>query len=230
MRCGWLPAMLLFLAAWMGPAARAVHAAPAAHLPALWAAEAPAADESEKAEEGEGQVNIFKPSAELFVWTIVVFILLLIILGRYAWGPMLEGLHKREQSIQSAIDDARKAREEAQQLQNQWHQEMARAQDKVREIHEEARKRAEQNANEIQARARSEIQSERDRLRREIDTAKDQALQELWSQTAQLATVVSSKVLRRQLTTDDHRRLVDEALGEIGQAENNRKRTEKGLA
>jgi F-type H+-transporting ATPase subunit b len=166
--------------------------------------------------EGHGKTNPLTFAADLGVWTLVVFIVLLFVLRKWAWGPMLEGLHRREDSIRGAISEAQKAREEAQRLQDQWHQEMARAQDKVRDIHEEARRRAEQNANEITSKARADIQAERDRLRREIEVARDQALQELWNHTARLATDISSRVLRKQLNPDDQRRLMDEALSEIG--------------
>lgn len=166
--------------------------------------------------------NLFSPAVDLGLWTLVVFILLLLILGKFAWRPMLEGLHKREQNILNAIAEARKAREEAEALQAQWQKSMDAAQDKVREIHEEARRRAQAAAEEIQAKARADIQTERERLHREIGMAKDQALQELWNRTAQLATMISAKAIRRQLTPDDHRRLVDEALAELGQAGNGR--------
>jgi len=170
---------------------------------------APAADE---------QPNIFNPALDLGIWTLVVFLVLLFVLGRWAWGPMLEALHNREHNIQGAIDEAQKAREEARRLQEQWQQEMARAQEKVRDIHEEARRRAQQNYDEMIAKARADIQAERDRLRREIEIARDQALHELWKHTAQLATEVSAKAIRRQLSSDDHRRLVDEALAELDHA------------
>jgi F-type H+-transporting ATPase subunit b len=166
--------------------------------------------------EGHGSTNPLTFAADLGVWTLVVFIVLLFVLRRWAWGPMLDGLHKREDSIRGAISEAQKAREEAHRMQEQWQQEMARAQDKVRDIHEEARRRAEQNANEITAKARADIQAERDRLRREIEVARDQALQELWNHTARLATEISSRVLRKQLGPDDQRRLMDVALSEIG--------------
>ena len=66
------------------------------------------------------------------------------------------------------------------------------------------------------SRARAEIQTERERLRREIDLARDSALQELWSQTARLASLISAKVIRRHLTPEDHQGLVQEAIAELG--------------
>jgi F-type H+-transporting ATPase subunit b len=166
---------------------------------------------------------------DLGLWTVVVFVLLYLVLRRLAWGPMLEGLKRREGSIRGAIEDAQKARDEAEKLRAQFQQQMDRVQETVREIHDEARRKAQQAADEMLARTRAEIQSERDRLRREIDTARDQALQELWSQTAQLATLVSAKAIRRQVTPEDHRRLVDEALAELRGAGSERQRQVMGI-
>jgi len=166
----------------------------------------------------KAEPNIFEPRLDLTLWTIVVFGVLLAVLWKFAWGPMLEGLQKREHLIQGAIDDARRAKEEAERLRGEFEQQMAKANAKAQEIHEEARRQAQQNSDQMVAKARSEIQTERERLHREIQTAHDQALQELWSQTAQLATLVSAKTIRRQLSPDDHRRLVDEAVAELRQA------------
>jgi F-type H+-transporting ATPase subunit b len=167
---------------------------------------------------GEEKPNVFQWQLDLGIWTLVVFGLLMFVLGKVAWGPMLQGLHRREQNIQSAIDEAQKTRDEAQNLRVQLEKQLAGAHDKVREIVDEGRRAAQQMHEEMTGKARAEIQTERDRLRREIETAKDQALQELWNQSAQLATLISAKAIRRQLTPDDHRRLVDEALGELRQA------------
>lgn len=155
---------------------------------------------------------------ELGLWSVVVFILLYVILKKVAWAPMLEGLQKREHNIRSAIEDANRARTEAQALKEQWNKEMAQAQERVRTIMEEARHEAQKAQEQMMAETRAQIQTERERMRREIQTAKDMALQELWSQTAQLATLISSKALKRQLNVDDHRRLVDEAVAELSKS------------
>jgi F-type H+-transporting ATPase subunit b len=167
------------------------------------------------AAEGE-KINIFDPAdIPLGVWSIVVFAILLVVLKKYAWGPILEGLQKREHNIESAVQDARQARDEAQRLRDQLQREVDHAQEKVRDILDEGRKHAQQTTDEMIGKAKSEIQAERDRLRREIAMARDQALQEIWKQTADLATMVSAKAIRRQITVDDHKRLVDEALKEL---------------
>jgi F-type H+-transporting ATPase subunit b len=91
----------------------------------------------------------------------------------------------------------------------------------VRQLLDEGRRAAQRQHDEMMAQARAEIQGERDRLHREINMARDQALQQLWAQAADLATLVSSKAIRRHLTPDDHRRLVDEALAELRQTKRN---------
>jgi F-type H+-transporting ATPase subunit b len=162
--------------------------------------------------------GLFGKALDLGIWTVVVFLVLLWVLSKYAWGPMLQGLQKREQNIQDALDRATQAQKEAERLREQHQREMDKVQEQVAAILDNARRASERSTDEMIAKARSEIQSERDRLRREIDNARDQAVQQLWNQTAQLATLVSAKAIRRQLTPDDHRRLLDEALADLGPA------------
>ena len=165
---------------------------------------------AEEVEEG-----VFKGALYLGIWTVVVFLLLLLVLSKYAWKPMLQGLEKREKDIHAAVDEARKAKEEAHQIRAQLEQERQKGYDEVRGMIEDARKEAEQLKERRKAEAEAEIAADRERLRRELALARDQALQEMWRQAADLATLVSSKVLRRQLNAEDHRNLLDEALQEL---------------
>jgi F-type H+-transporting ATPase subunit b len=166
-------------------------------------------------DEGHQEESLLSISADLGIWTVVVFVLLMLILRRLAWKPMLEGLQKREQTIQGALDEAQKARDEAQRLRAQLQKEMDNAAETVRGILEEARRDAQHTTEDMINKARQEINTERDRLQREMGIAKDQALQELWNQAANLATLISAKTIRRNLTPDDHRRLIDEALADL---------------
>jgi F-type H+-transporting ATPase subunit b len=165
-----------------------------------------------------GSKSIFDLRFDLGLWSIVVFLALFFILKRYAWGPILEGLQKREETIRGALADAHRAQEEARRIQIELQQQLDQAGEKVREILDTGRRDADRVRDDMISKARSEIQSERDRLRREIDLARDQALQQLWEQSAQLATLISAKAIRRHLSEADHRRLVDEALSDLRQA------------
>ncbi len=176
-------------------------------------------------DEGPGELPFGNPALDLTIWTIVVFLLLLFVLGKFAWRPMLEGLDARERNIRAAVEDAQRTRDEAQRLREQLAAEMARANDKVREMLDEARKEAQAFKDDMVADARQEIQAERERLHREVNLARDEALQQIWNQGVQLASLISSKAIRRHLTPEDHRHLVDEALADLRRAKGTGKQT-----
>lgn len=167
--------------------------------------------------QAEKPVNILEIKWDLGLWTLVVFLLLLLILKKVAWGPMLEGLKKREESIRTAVEEAKRVREDAARDRAAFQKQLDEAQQEIPRLMEEARRDAAALKEEMRTQAQAEIQSERQRLRREIDMARDQALQELWSQSARLATLISSKIIKRELKVDDQKRLVDESLEEIQQ-------------
>jgi F-type H+-transporting ATPase subunit b len=152
------------------------------------------------------------------IWTLVVFFLLLFVLRKWAWGPMLEGLRKREDHIRLAVEEAKIARQETERVRADFKGQMDKAYAEIPKIMEEARRDAANLREEMRSKAAADIQAERDRLRREIETARDQALQELWNQTATLATLISAKAIGRSLSEEDHRRLADEALSEVQSA------------
>jgi F-type H+-transporting ATPase subunit b len=167
--------------------------------------------------------NPFGGWLDLTIWTIVVFLLLLWVLGKFAWKPMLQGLRKRETDIHSAVEDARKAREEATRLREEVQAERVKTEAMRRDIIQKAEGDALRRAEEITTAAEAKMKAERDRAMRELETAKDQALQDIWKQAANLASVLSTKTIRRNLTPDDHRRFVDEALVELREAGNGQK-------
>jgi F-type H+-transporting ATPase subunit b len=178
-----------------------------------------AAAKDHRGEKEAGGPEIFTPvRIDLAIWTLVVFLLLLFVLTRYAWNPMLGALQKREENIRSALDEAQRARDEAHKLREQLASDRAKIAEETRAAMDAARRDAQQLRETMMAQAKIDIQGERDRLHREISTARDQALKQLWDQTAQLATLVSAKAIRRQLTPEDHRHLVDEALVDLRNA------------
>jgi F-type H+-transporting ATPase subunit b len=149
---------------------------------------------------------------DLAIWTFVVFLLLLGILWRFAWGPILAGLEKREHRIAEHIAAAEKAHEDARLMLAQYEKKLASSADEVRAIIDEARRDAEHTQQEILAKARADAQTERDRAIREIETAKDQALKELGERTANLAVDLAGKIVGARLNASDHQRLINEAL------------------
>jgi F-type H+-transporting ATPase subunit b len=159
--------------------------------------------------------DLFRPAMDLGIWTLIVFLLLLIILGKFAWKPMIQGLEHRERAIHSALHEAQQAREEAANLRAQLEEQLRHANEQSRQILDEARRAAERTTAEMVAEAHKKIQAEHDRLQREMNLSYAQARRDLQTEAAQLATLVASKVIRRQMNHDDHRQLVEEALAEL---------------
>lgn len=152
---------------------------------------------------------------DLGIYTLIVFGLLFFILGKFAWGPMMRGLDAREASLRKTHDDAEAARAESQKALAEVQARLAQAADEVRAMLEEARRDAQVVKDQMKADTAGEIQAERERIRREIEMARDQALQDIYQQAVQLAALVSTKAVKRELTPADHTRLLDEALADL---------------
>lgn len=175
-------------------------------------------DHSAAAHGEEGDTNILAFQPALATYTLIVFALLLYVLWRYAWGPLSKALEAREHKLQHAFDEAERARNEAAALLEQHRQQMASAQDQVRAIIEEARRDAQSTADNILKKAQEEAEASRARAQREIGIAKDEALTEIWSKSADLAVSIAHKVLSRELSEEDHRRLIRSATEALPQA------------
>jgi len=154
---------------------------------------------------------------DLGIWTLVVFGLLFLLLSKTAWKPIMVGLQKREDTIAGYRNDAEAAKLEAEKLLAEVKAQRAKASEDVAAILAEARRDAEVFRDAEKARTGADIQAERDRLKREIESARDQALSEIWDKTVELATLVSTKAIGRSVSTDDHRRLIDESLTELNE-------------
>jgi F-type H+-transporting ATPase subunit b len=149
---------------------------------------------------------------DLALCTLFVFILLLAVLWKFAWGPILAGLEKREHAIAHEIADAKRQLEEADALVAKYEARLASAGDEVRAILDEGRRDAENAKQAILAEAKSAADAERLRSLRDIESATDGALRSLAERSAQLAVELAGKIVRRNLTPADHARLVDEAV------------------
>lgn len=152
---------------------------------------------------------------DLAIFTFIVFLLLVGILYKFAWGPISHGLEKREHHISDQIAAAERANAEAKQMLAQYEQKLVSAQDEVRAIMEKAHRDAAALQQEILAQARADAAAEMDRAKRDVETAKDQALRELAETSANLAVELAGKVIRAQLDAQKHAQLVTEALAQF---------------
>jgi F-type H+-transporting ATPase subunit b len=156
--------------------------------------------------------NPLRFQSDLALWTAVVFLVLLLVLAKFAWGPIARGLDRREQMIAENIANAERQNEEARRLLAQYEQRLAAAAGEVREILDEARRDAEHTQQQILAKARAEAEAEKRRALQEIERAADQALKDLAERSANLAVDLAGRIVHHQLRAADHAALIQEAI------------------
>jgi F-type H+-transporting ATPase subunit b len=181
--------------------------------PATWAA-GPAVEADHAAGEPT-LVQGFNEGLVTAVTTLIVFLLLVAILGKFAWGPIASGLKAREDKIRRDIADAEAARARAEATLKEYQAQLAQAESKVRELLSKAQSDAERVATSIRMQAQQEAEEAKERAGKEIEAAKNQALSEIYEQTASISTSIAEKILRRNLNADDQRELVRQSLEQL---------------
>lgn len=159
------------------------------------------------AAESEGG-GVFSVNPGLSVWASVVFLVLLFILHRFAWGPILAAVDAREQRIQGALDEAAAQRDEAARLLAEHKSQLADARRQSSEVIAEGRAAAERLRKELEEKARVEAQGIIEGARREISREKDRAIAELRKESVDLALAAAEKLISEKLDDDRHRALV----------------------
>jgi F-type H+-transporting ATPase subunit b len=178
------------------------------------------------AEEAGGGANVFAGDVGNAIWTLLIFGLLLVVLGKYAWGPILTGLQKREQFIRDSLEQARRDRDAAEARLHEYEEKLASAHREVAAIIETGRRDAAALAHKLQDEARQESERTLARTRQEIERAKVAASKELFATAAKLATQLASRILEREIKPADYERLLAESIREIDEAA----RLERGAA
>jgi F-type H+-transporting ATPase subunit b len=198
----------------------AVAATLVAELLAAPAAFAAAAAATAPAGVPEAANNVFAGDIGNALWTVVIFVLVLVVLGKYAWGPLLAGLQAREAYIREALETARRDRVEAGDRLREYEEKLAAARAEATAIIEEGRRDAAAVKRKIEEQAKQESDKMIERARREIDVATAEATRQLYTLSARLATDLASRVLGRELDPKDHERLIAEAIAEISARRN----------
>ena len=165
--------------------------------------------------EGEARISLFSGDIGVAFWTVLIFVAVLMVLGKFAWKPLLASMQAREDFIADALQKARDERDLAEQRLAEYEQKLAAARAEASAIVEEGRRDAEAVKARIEATAREEGDKMLARARREIGLASDKAVKDLYSTSARLATEMASRVLEREIRPADHERLLADALSEL---------------
>lgn len=152
---------------------------------------------------------------DLAIFTFIVFLILLVVLRKFAWGPIMTALERREHNIAEHISQAERNHEQARQLLAEYEQKLAGAANEVRELLDEARRDAESTKQTILAEARSGAEAEKARALRDIESATDAALESLARKSSELAVELAGKIVQTKLSAEDHARLIQDAVAKF---------------
>ena len=151
----------------------------------------------------------------LIVWTIVTFVLLVIVLRAYAWKPLLAALQQREENVRSSLERAEEARAEAERILEDNRKQLANAGAEASRILAEGRALGEKLKNELLEQANKQSRKMLDQARQEIDREKEAALEKLRSEVASLAIGAAEKILDETLDENKHRKIVEGYLRDL---------------
>jgi F-type H+-transporting ATPase subunit b len=160
---------------------------------------------------------MFKFEPGLIIWTLVSFFILLILLKKVAFPPILQGMRKREETIRQQLDDAQKTKKEAETLLEDYKRQLAEARSEAQKIINEGKGLGESMRKEIVQKAQEESNQIVKRAQEEIELQKQKALMELQEKIADLSVMAASKVINKSLNLEDHRRLVEDYISKVGE-------------
>lgn len=178
---------------------------------ALMLAAAPAvAAEGGHAEGGAN--NPFAGDIGNALWTVIIFVLVLVVLGKYAWSPILSNLQARETFIFESLEKAKRDRDEAEARLKQYEDRLASARAEAAAIVDEGRRDAVEVKRRIEEEGRAEANRMIERARREIQIATDTATKELYTLSTRLAVEMATRIVSKQLTVEDQERLIADSI------------------
>lgn len=167
---------------------------------------------------GNASAGLENPASWQFdtaLYTAIVFLIVLAVLGKFAWRPIMDGLERRERAIAHTIREAERKLAQASEHLKEYEAKLAAAAAEAKEIVERAHQSAEAAAERIRSEAEEAATRQRERAVAEIGLAKEQALQELAEKVSEAVFGVAGKVLEREVKPQDHSRLVQEALAKL---------------
>lgn len=158
---------------------------------------------------------LVQPDPGLFIWTIITFLVLLGLLAKFAWRPLLEALESRQQAIRKALDDAQQAKQDLERLEQESAQIIRKARAEAEALITQSRADADRLREEIRQKAKDEADGILRNAERQIQLETGRALQQIRSEAVDLSVMIASKIIQRNITKEDNDRLIQDALGQV---------------
>lgn len=174
------------------------------------------------ADPGHGEEpSVFAGTIIQSISAVIVFLVLLFVLTKFAWKPILKGLQDREAKIKDDLSKAEHAAAKAEATLKEYQAKLAQAQSDAMDIVTRARQDAERESLRIQEQTRRELDTMKKQAVADVRYAKEVALNDLYRETATLSTAVAGRILGRVINVDDQKSLVEQAMSEIGKTAKN---------
>ncbi len=174
------------------------------------------------AAEGVDPVNLAHPKlvwASMFA-ALIMFGLLFFLLKKMAWGLIVTGLDDREVKIRTEIEQAENAKVQANSALDKYQKELANARAEATQMIQQAKADAQTVANELRTKNESELNAMKKRAKDDIESAKRAALSEIYNEVATISTQIAGKILEREIKAEDHTKLVNDSLAQLGSLKN----------
>jgi F-type H+-transporting ATPase subunit b len=143
--------------------------------------------------------HLLDPDTGLVIWTIATFLLLLVVLGKFAWGPMVKTLNEREMSIRRAIEEAEAAKIAASQMREQYEKDLAHSQEKIHELMRQATIDAQQVREKLVKDAEEEAQRLSALSKRQLAEEKEKVLLDIRKEVAAISVQAAEKLIRHSM-------------------------------
>jgi F-type H+-transporting ATPase subunit b len=154
------------------------------------------------------EVGLFSGTFADALWTVLAFVVLLAILGKYAWGPLLKTLNARQQQIETQLKTAQAAQERAETILGEYRQ-------KGESLLQQAANQAHAQQKQAQEKIQQEVAALRRNAAEDIENAKAAAMDQLWQQAGDMVFKLSTQVLERTVTKQDNQHLISKALSQL---------------
>ena len=155
----------------------------------------------------------------LFVWTILTFLLLLFVLAKFAWKPLLKMLNDREELIRSSLEDAEKAKEKLERLNAEGEAIINQARSEAQSILSEGKTAAAKLKDETLDVAKEQAKQIASEAEKQINIEKDKAIAEIKSEVVNLSMSIAEKLINKNISPEDNKALIDESLSSVKEYE-----------
>ena len=158
---------------------------------------------------------LVQPDPGLFIWTIITFLVLLALLSKFAWKPLLAALQARQDRIVQSLDDAKRAQEEMERVKREAAEIVRQAHAEAATIVSASRGDAERVREETKQKARAEAAAIVAAAERQIESETVRARDDVRREAVELAVAIASKLIRRNISVEDNRVMIDEMIGSL---------------